>query len=228
MSKILVVDDDSDILEVIAEALELENYEVEAVSDSSVARGLLKYSEFDLILLDWDLPGISGLELCSSYRRDGGNSPVIIFTGKSQVKDKVHGLEVGADDYLTKPFHMQELVARVKAHLRRVDGKFFVGDDLSVGPIKLNPVSHRVWCEGKEIKLLPKEFTILELFLRHPNRVFSAEAIISRVWESKAAATPDTIRSYIMNLRKKLLPCDLLETVHGVGYRLKEEETEKG
>jgi len=222
MAKILIVDDDPDMLSLVSEVLENENYEVEAIGDSTAAKGLLKYNDFDLLIFDWDMPGISGLELCSSYRSNGGQSPVIMFTGKSESKDKVRGLESGADDFISKPILVEELVARVKAHLRRSGGKYIAGDKLLAGPISLNPESHRVWNAGTEIKLLPREFAILELFLRYPTRVFSADAIITRVWSSKDGATPETVRGHIMNLRKKLSPADILETVHSVGYRLKE------
>jgi len=221
MAKILVLDDDKTVLELVSDALSLENFEVEALSEGQAAKNMLRYADFDLLILDWDLPGVSGIEVCRSYRENGGSSPVILLTGKSDTKDVVSGLEAGADDYVTKPFKAKELIARVRAHLRRVDGKFVSDFNLSYMDISLDTEGHRVYKGDQEIKLLPKEFSILELFLRHPNRIFSAEAILNRAWTSKDSATPEVVRTYIKNIRKKLNSEDCIETVHSVGYRLK-------
>jgi DNA-binding response OmpR family regulator len=222
MARILIVDDDPDILELVSDALTLENFDVEAFDNAVNAKNTLRYGDFDLLIFDWNMPSLSGVDLCRAYRQGGGSSPVMMLTGKSDTKDKVEGLECGADDYLTKPFNVQELLARVRAHLRRADGKFVSGDSLRFGSITLDTAGHRVHKEDQEVKLLPKEFLILELFMRYPTRVFSADAILNRVWGSKESATPEVVRTYIKNIRKKLDLEDFIETVHSVGYRLKQ------
>jgi DNA-binding response OmpR family regulator len=220
MARILIVDDDKDLLDLVSETLTQENYEVECIPDGSSAKHLLRHSDFDLLILDWDLPGVSGIELCKAYRSFGGQSPIMVLTGKTDVKDKVHGLDSGADDYLTKPFQLDELLARVRSHLRRVDGRFMDGP-LKFGDLTVDPAGYYARKGETEIKLVPKEFAILELFLRHPTRVFSAETIINRVWGPGESVTPESVRTHIKNLRKKLNEEDLIETIHAVGYRLK-------
>jgi len=225
MVRILIVDDDPDTLELVADSLTAESFEVQTVPEGRAARNLLRYSHFDLLILDWNLPGMSGTELCRFYREHGGVSPVMIFTGNDAINDKVYGFECGADDYLTKPFMVAELIARVRAHLRRAEGSFTGTPVIQFEDITLDQTSHRVRKDNKEVKLLPKEFSVLELFLRHPSRVFSAETILQKIWGSSDKVTPDVVRTYIMNIRKKLDSENLIETVHGVGYRLKSSES---
>ncbi|HEY9760644.1 MAG TPA: response regulator transcription factor [Oculatellaceae cyanobacterium] len=220
--RVLLVDDDPDVLEFATDALLAENFEVESATDGHAAKALLRYAFFDLLILDWNLPGVTGVELCKSYRQSGGTSPVMLVTANSDIRDKVLALDCGADDYLTKPFSMQELLARARAHLRRVEGNFIAGTILKFGQVSLDPDSHRVWSGTEEVRLLPKEFAILELFLRNPTRVFSIDVIIQRVWGSANTASQHVVRTYIKQLRQKLCSEDFIETVHSVGYRLKQ------
>ena len=162
-----------------------------------------------------------GVEICKHFRETGGKTPILLLTAKSQITDKETGLDAGADDYLTKPFHLKELSARVRALLRR---QIQSGNStLKAGNVVVDTLSHKVTVGGNEVHLVPKEYSLLEFFLRHPNQVFSAEALIDRVWTSDTLASAETIRTYIKLLRKKLgndEKAGLIKTVHGVGYKL--------
>lgn len=221
MAKVLVIEDEVDFSELIGSWLKNEHYTVETVANGEDGLDRLKFYKYDVIILDWVLPGISGVEVCRAYRSSGGITPILMLTSKKHVDEKEAGLDAGADDYLTKPFELKELSARVRALLRRPSA--FSGSVLKVGNLELEPNSFRVTRNGEEISLLPKEFALLEFLMRHPNQVFSAEAILDRVWASESEASPETIRTYIKRLRKKLdvegKP-SMLATVHGVGYKL--------
>jgi len=145
----------------------------------------------------------------------------LMLTGKGTINDKEQGLDAGADDYLTKPFHLKELSARIRALLRRP--VTFTGTTLKVGSLEIDPSSHRLTIEGREVNLLPKEYAILEFLMRHPNEVFSPDALLNRVWNSESEASTDTVYTYIKTLRKKVspeAPSSIIKTVHGVGYKL--------
>ena len=221
MAKILIVEDELDLALPIRDSLSREHHVVEIVDNGADAVEYLRLYKYDLVILDWLLPGLSGIEVCSRYRSTGGTTPILILTARGTVDDKEVGLDSGADDYLVKPFHLKELAARVRALLRRpsaVSGKV-----LEAREITLDPSARTVAKDGKEIHLLPKEFSLLEFFLRHPNQVFSAEALLDRIWESDSEAMPDTIRTHIKTLRRKVDnegEPSLIATVHGVGYKL--------
>lgn len=219
MSKILLAEDEADLAKQIAEWLKRENYLVEIASDGTEAMAALHAYEYDVILLDWMLPGMSGIDLCKSYRAKGGKNPVLILTAKSTESDKEWGLDCGADDYLVKPFGLRELSARIRALLRRVSPQRS-DNILHVAGLELDPASRRVNRAGVEIHLEPREFSLLEFFMRHPNQVFDADALISRVWDSDSLISPESIRTYIKNLRKKAGgDQELISTVRGSGYR---------
>jgi two-component system OmpR family response regulator len=171
--------------------------------------------------MDWNLPHMEGIDICKAFRLNGGTTPIIMLTGKREIDDKEAGLDAGADDYLTKPFHMKELGARIRALLRRPAA--VVSQDLKARDISLDPVTHRV-CKGeKELDILPKEFALLEFLMRHPKQVFSAEALIERVWPTDSEASSGSIRTYVNRLRSKIDSegqNSLITTVHGIGYRL--------
>lgn len=221
MAKILLVEDEPDISVIISEWLKNEHHVVELVETGDDALDRLKFYKFDIVILDWMLPGLSGIEVCKAYRAAGGMTPILLLTAKKHVDEKEQGLDAGADDYLTKPFEMKELSARIRALLRRPSA--FSGSVLQVGDLQLEPNTFKVTRNGAEISLLPKEFALLEFMMRHPNQVFSAEALLDRVWSSDSEASPETIRTYIKRLRKKIdiegQP-SILSTVHGVGYKL--------
>ncbi len=221
MAKILLVEDESDISDMVSAWLSREHHVVEVAGSGEEALDIIRVYPFDVLILDWVLPGISGVDVCRQYRSKGGRSPILMLTAKKDVDEKETGLDAGADDYLTKPFELKELSARIRALLRRPTP--FSGNVLKVGPIMLDTTSHEVTRDGELVELLPKEFALLSFFMRHPNQVFSADALLDRVWSSDSEASPETIRTYIKRLRKKIdekgKP-SLVGTVHGVGYKL--------
>jgi OmpR-family two-component system manganese-sensing response regulator len=221
MAKILLVEDDSEFAEAVQRWLEHEHHTVESVADGTDAHERLNIYKYDVLILDWELPGMSGVDICKKYRATGGTAPILILTGKSAVSEKETGLDAGADDYLTKPFHMKEMAARVRALLRRT-GRFNE-TTLKVRNIVLEPGLYNVTRDGVELRLLPKEFALLEFFMRHPGEVFSAEALLDRVWISEADITPDAVVTCIKRLRKKVdleSEPSIIRTIHGVGYKL--------
>jgi OmpR-family two-component system manganese-sensing response regulator len=220
MAKILLVEDEPDFVSLISALLSSDHHMVEAVGRGEDAVVLLNSTQFDCLILDWNLPGMSGLDVCRHYRERGGKTPILMLTARTHVDEKSTGLDAGADDYLTKPFELKELSARIRALLRRpID---FSGKSLKAGDLEMDVANFRVTRGNEVIQLLPKEFALLEFFMRHTNQVFSPEALIDRVWLAGEEASPETIRTYIKRLRKKLdrpgQP-SLISTVHGVGYK---------
>jgi len=219
MARILIVEDDKDLNRSICQVLNFENYNVEAAMEGTAAYLLLKTQEFDLIILDWDIPNIDGIEICRRYRSNGGKAPVLMLTGKSETVNKIKGLDSGADDYLVKPFDPDELLARIRALLRRGETNT-VGNCLVVGDLTLDTQTYEVKKNGTLVKLIPKEFAILELLMRYRGKVFKPEAIIDRIWTAEDSPAPDVVRTHVMNLRKKLGEESLIQTVHGIGYKI--------
>lgn len=222
MTKLLIVEDDKNFALALQEWLHGDGYLVDCAYTGPEALAQLKVNEYALIVLDVNLPGLSGIDVLRTFRGHGGKTPVLMLTGNKTIDDKELGFDAGADDYLTKPFQMRELSMRVKAILKRVSPSTQL-NKLSVGSITLYRAEHRITMDGIEVELLPKEFNLLEFFLEHPGIVFNAEAIVRRVWPSSSDATPDTIRSYITRLRQKLGASkdnQIIATVHGVGYKL--------
>lgn len=220
MAKILLVEDEPDFSVLISHLLASEHHTVELADNGEAALELLGVYHFDCLILDWNLPGISGLEVCQKFRANKGVTPILMLTARQHVDDKSAGLDSGADDYLTKPFELKELSSRVRALLRRPTS--FQGANLQVGLFEMDVNNFRLTRQGEEVTLLPKEFALLEFFMRHPNQVFSPETLIDRVWASDHEASPETIRTYIKRLRKKLDQTgkpSTLSTVHGVGYK---------
>lgn len=221
MAKILIVEDEDMLSDPIRIYLTMEHHLVEVVEDGLEAAERLKFYKYDLVIMDWVLPSLSGIDVCKQFRASGGTTPILMLTAKCQTQEKVSALDAGADDYLTKPFEVQEVSARVRALLRRPQS--MAGNSLSARNVVMEPSTYKVTREGQEVQLLPKEFALLEFFMRHPNQVFSAEALLDRVWSSDSEASPETIRTYIKRLRQKIdTPGQnsMLSTVHGVGYKL--------
>lgn len=221
MPKILIVEDDVGLSKMVRDWLTFEHHMVETANNGRDGLERLQVYEYDLVILDWELPEMTGVEILRELRGRGSMTPVLMLTGKSSVNDKEEGLDAGADDYLTKPFHMKELSARVRSVLRRAGGN--VANVLKVRDMELDPSSFRATRGGKEIQLLPKEFAMLEFLMRHVNQVFSAEALLSRVWASESEVTVDAVSTCIKRLRKKIdLPDtdSFIRTVHGVGYKV--------
>ncbi|HEY9792337.1 MAG TPA: response regulator transcription factor [Candidatus Obscuribacterales bacterium] len=222
MAKILLIDDDIELTAVIAGWLASENHLVETVHEGREGLDRLRACQYDVILLDWTLPEMEGIEVLKNYRDEGGSTPVIMLTGKRAVVEKTAGLDTGADDYLTKPFHMDELAARIRSVLRRATKA--TGNVLKCGDLELDPAKHTVKKAGESIQLLPREFALLEFFMRHPGDVFSSEALLQRVWHSESEATAEAIRTCIKRVRQKLDKDNeesLIETIARIGYRLR-------
>ncbi len=220
MAKVLIVEDDSNLADSVIEYLRAENHVVEAVTGGEDARHYLSVSSYDVIVLDLGLPDLDGLEVLKHYRSKGGSGRVLILTGRGKLEEKEAGLDAGADDYLTKPFHVKELAARVRALLRRSTE---VSDDvLRAGNLELNTKNFKFLKDGVEVTMTRREFSLLEFFMRHPDEVFSADALIARVWQSESEASSDTIKVYVNRLRGKFGKDSsvAIKTVYGVGYKL--------
>lgn len=210
----------------IIDGLGLERHTVEHADSGSDAVDLLKVADYDVIVLDWNLPGLTGIEVLKKYRSQGGKAPVLMLTGKGEIRDKEEGFDTGADDYLTKPFDIRELVARIRALLRRRSVE--PSSTLTVRDVELDPVKHRVKKAGKEVHLLPRDFSLLEFFMRHPDDVFSAETLLARVWQFDSEASPEGLRASIRRIRKAIdggedLSQSIIENISRVGYRLRAE-----
>lgn len=221
MSKILLVEDDDLVLEAIADTLETNNFVVEKVRDGQEAADRLKLYSYDLAILDIGLPKINGFDVCRNHRAAGGITPILMLTGKSEIEDRVSGLDAGADDYLPKPFHMRELVARVRSLLRRPAG--LLGDVLSVRGITLNPSMGKASRDGVEIDLLAKELALMEFLMRHKDQIFSVDDLLDKVWHSESESSEDAVRQCVTRVRKKLdvdgKP-SIITTVKGLGYKI--------
>ncbi|NBD32068.1 MAG: response regulator [Cyanobacteria bacterium] len=221
--KILIVEDDERLSEAVAEDLSDQNYTVEVAEDGGTGFDLATTFHYDLILLDIMLPQLDGITLCQRLRSQGNTTPVLMLTARDTTSDKVVGLDAGADDYLVKPFELQELAARTRALLRRHPTHF--SPALTWGALKLDPNSCEVTYQDCHLSLSPKEYRLLEMFLRGGPRVFSRTQILDHLWAFECCPEEDTVRAHIKGLRQKLklagAPSDLIETVYGLGYRLK-------
>ena len=220
--KILIVEDDDLIAKALTTVLTNHNYAVEVASDGEAGWDLIELYAYDLILLDLLLPKLDGISLCQRVRSKGYQVPILLLTGRDSSHDKAIGLDAGADDYLVKPFDPEELVARVRALLRR--GTVTSAPVLEWGKLRLDPASCEVTHADQPLSLTPKEYALLELFLRNPQRVFSCGMILEHLWAFEELPGEEAVRTHIKGLRQKLKPVgekDLIETVYGVGYRLR-------
>jgi len=219
MAKILIVEDDESLAESVRRFLLFDQHSIEISHDGMQAYEKLRDTMYDVILLDWELPGMTGIDILKRYRQNGGSTPIIMLTGKSTVRDKESGLDTGADDYLAKPFDMKELGARVRALLRRPAQ--IATKVTAFGNLQLDTARHGVIKDGESIALVPKEYQMLEFFMRHPNQVFSADVLLNQIWSGDLDTTTDAVRTVLKRLRKKIDPEQkLIRTVHGVGYIL--------
>ncbi len=225
---ILLVEDDPNLAEALAYALELRGYTVQRAEEGWTALRLAQEARPDLVLLDWMLPGLDGLEVCRRLRQRGFQAPILMLTARDAEVDRVRGLEEGADDYITKPFSMRELMARIQAHLRRAqrtaseqppaEAQRLVFDDLVIDVAR-----HQVTLAGRPLALKPKEFDLLLFLARHPGRVLSRGLILERVWGWDFHGGSRTVDVHIRWLREKIEPDPAhprrIVTVRGVGYR---------
>ena len=220
MAKILIVDDDVSFAQTVKQRLTIERHEIDIVHNPNDAFSYLAATVYDVILLDWQLPGMSGVDFLKKYRADAGLSYVIMLTVLSNTDNKVVGLSAGADDYLPKPFDMKELIARLNALLRRPVN--YRGKVLSAGELSLDPRSRTVTRSGTEIRLKPLEFSVLEFFMQNPRQVIPPEPLLKHAWDSSEAKSTDSVYTCINRLRKKLNESGedaIIKTIHGVGYR---------
>ncbi len=220
--KVLIVDDEAPIREMIAVALEMAGYDCSEAGDAISAHAMIVDNQPDMILLDWMMPGMSGIELARRLRKDEvtADIPIIMLTAKVEEENKIKGLEAGVDDYITKPFSPRELVARLKAVLRRATPKG-VEEPVSVEGLTLDPISHRVTAADKPIELGPTEFRLLQFFMTHQDRAYSRGQLLDMVWGGNVYVEERTVDVHIRRLRKALGTDHdhLVQTVRGTGYR---------
>ncbi|MBI1391283.1 MAG: phosphate regulon transcriptional regulatory protein PhoB [Alphaproteobacteria bacterium] len=223
-TKVLIVEDEEAIVTLLEYNLGKEDFDVTVASDGE--EGLLKVEEAqpDIVILDWMLPKLSGVEVCRQLRSgpDTGNIPVIMLTARSEESDRIRGLEIGADDYLTKPFSPAELIARMRAVLRRIRPAL-VDNQIKHGDIRIDRTAHRVWRDENEVHLGPTEFRLLDHLMQHPGRVFSREQLLNAVWGSDVFVEVRTVDVHIGRLRKALKSSgakDPIRTVRSAGYAL--------
>lgn len=227
MSRVLVVEDEAAIAELITLNLRHAGFEVVVASDGEVAQNEVDRVLPDLVLLDWMLPGASGLSLAKRWRGQQRTKdlPVIMLTARAEETDKVAGLDAGADDYLTKPFSTQELMARVRAVLRRKAPQA-LDSAVEIAGLRLDPATRRVSCEEQDVKIGPTEFKLLHFFMTHPERVHSRAQLLDRVWGDHVFIEERTVDVHVKRLREALSGVQrsqMIETVRGAGYRLTQQ-----
>lgn len=223
MPKILLVEDDKELAQSLINVLGLDGYRIEHVETGEDAVQLFEHFNFDLIVLDWELPGIKGVDVLKKFRSSGKSSPVIFLTGRADVDSKECGLDTGADDYLTKPFDVRELTARIRSLLRRPSG--LLPSKIRVGNLIIEPDTKKVFVSGGAVRLTNKEYSVLEFLVRHPNQVFGSKALLQSVWPSESEAGEDTVRACVKNLRRKISVDDecIVKTIPGAGYTIEVE-----
>jgi two-component system alkaline phosphatase synthesis response regulator PhoP len=227
MKRILVVEDDPDIVELLRYNLEKEDFQVFAATDGKTGLEMVRRGTPDLLILDLMLPQLSGIDVCKEIRKneDLESLPIIMLTARGEETDRVLGLELGADDYVTKPFSVREMVARVKALLRRAErdkDKTDAEETLLIGPLTIDPSSYRVQRNGEAIQLTALEFRLLYFLASRPNRVFSRDQLLDAVWGTERFVTPRSVDVYIRRLREKIESDPVhpryLKTMRGAGY----------
>jgi two-component system copper resistance phosphate regulon response regulator CusR len=221
--RILLVEDEKGIANFIRDGLVEEGFAVDVAPNGTLGLEMSLSSEYDIILLDWMLPGISGIEVCREVRKQNSTVPIIFLTAKDTVEDTVFGLETGANDYIKKPLHFDELLARMRVQLRTKNNE---QDVFCVGDIELNPATHQVHRGSTEIILTPKEFSLLEFLMSNKGRVCTRTRIIEHVWDIHFDADTSVIDVYVNYLRKKLGAGEgkgLIQTVRGVGYIMRDD-----
>jgi len=227
-ARILVVDDEPAVQTALARALAMESYEVAQAADGEEALAQLGGDPFEAVILDIAMPRLDGLEVCRRMRAGGDRTPVLMLTARGEVDDRVAGLDAGADDYLVKPFALRELLARVRALLRRADdGEDGELQELTFEDLRLDPRSHEAWRGERLLALTRTEFLLLEMFMRNPRRVLTRSAIFEEVWGYDFGSSSNSLGVYIGYLRRKSELGEeprLLHTVRGVGYVLREEQ----
>lgn len=221
VARVLIIEDDEDVASMVADYLE-GDHQIVLLNDGRKALEQMRNGSYDVIVLDWQLPGMSGVEICRQYRAGGGNAPVIMLTGKSELEDKTCGFESGADDYLTKPFALKELQLRIGALANRA--RATKSSKLQIHDLELDPTTATVTQCGTVLSLYRSDFALLEFLMRHPGQVFSAEALIAKVFQSSQEYSAESIRSSIKRIRQAIDTPEaqsLITTVHRIGYKLR-------
>jgi two-component system OmpR family response regulator len=221
--RVLVVEDHPDMAQLLGQGLREAGFAVDALTTGEDAVSMATEYDYDAVVLDVMLPGIDGIEACRRIRQAGRAAPVLLLTARDAVRDRVSGLDAGADDYLTKPFSFEELLARLRALMRR--GPSERPPTLEVEDLTLDPGTHRVERAGREIDLTPKEFALLEYFMRHPGEVLTRTKLLEHVWDFAFDGDSNVVDVFVRSLREKIdrpFGVGSIETVRGVGYRLLE------
>ncbi len=217
MTEILVIEDDEAISDLLRRGLTYEGYKVSVAQDGATGLRIARDDPPDLVVLDLMLPGLDGLEVCRRLRA-ADDVPILVLTARGTVSDRIAGLDSGADDYMVKPFSIDELLARVRALLRRKGPQEEI--ELKFSDIRMDTRSHEVWRGERQVELTAKQYDLLEYFLRHPRQVLSAETIYAHVWGNTYDS--NVVQVFIRNLRQRLGEPDLIQTIRGAGYVLKE------
>ena len=220
--RVLIVEDEKALAEILEYNFKKEGYAVDTASDGEIALDKIIFKAPDLVILDWMLPKLSGIELCKKVRSNKKikNIPIIMLTARGEEEDRLKGLEMGADDYVTKPFSINELLARAKAVLKRIR-PIFADEEVIFEDIKINIGTHKVFRNSKEIKLGPTEFNLLRFFMENISRVFSRQQLLNHVWKHDALVEPRTVDVHVRRLRKSLNAGnqkDFIRTVRSAGY----------
>ena len=221
--RVLVIEDDADLNRQLVAALSDAGYAVDSALDGEEGYFLGDTEPYDLIVLDIGLPKMDGISILEEWRRSDKKVPVIILTARDRWSDKVQGIDAGADDYLAKPFHMEELLARARAQLRRAAGH--AKSEIECGPVRLDTNSARVTCEGEPVKLTSHEFRLLAYLMHHRGRVVSRTELVEHLYDQDFDRDSNTIEVFIGRLRKKI-PAEIIETVRGLGYRIISDDDE--
>jgi DNA-binding response OmpR family regulator len=219
LPRVLLVEDESALASMVADALTREHIEIECCEDGERGFALLLSGRFDVAILDWHLPGMTGVEICERARKGGVSIPILMLTGRTTSSDKEQGLDSGADDYLTKPFDVRELVMRIKTLSRRP--KTFISNLLQCGDISIALENSQVFKNDQPINLLPAEYSLLEFLMRNRGKAFSAEELLTHVWKADSEVTLYAVTTCIKRLRDKIDSegrNSILKNVHGIGY----------
>lgn len=228
MKKILIVEDEEKLSRVIQLELQYENYETEIANNGTDALRLMNEQTWDLVLLDIMIPELSGLEVLRRLRRTDDHTPVILLTARDQVHDKVSGLDLGANDYVTKPFQIEELLARIRAHLRKTNRKTTETDVLHIGDLSVDMNTRQVIRSESEIELTPREFDLLTFLMKNKNIVLTRDRIMDQVWGYDFVGDTNVVDVYIRYIRKKIdkgYSTPYIQTVRGVGYTIKDTQS---
>jgi two-component system, OmpR family, copper resistance phosphate regulon response regulator CusR len=220
--RLLIIEDEPGIAGFLKDGLEEEYFAVDIACDGKSGLDMALINEYDLLIVDWMIPAISGIEVCRQVRKAGSTVPILFLTAKDTLEDVIFGLDAGANDYIKKPFEFEELLARIRVQLRNKNRS---DDSLTAGILNINPVTHQVFCASTEITLTPKEFSLLEYLVRNKDRVCTRSRIIEHVWDIHFDSDTSVIDVYITFLRRKLEAAgcgNIIQTIRGVGYIVRE------